>query len=243
MRSIALIPARKNSQRFPAKLLQKLGGKPVVWHTVNNARKTELFSRIVLATDSVEIADAVRDCEVEIFFSNKEHACGSDRIAEAAATINDADLFLNIQADEPFLHRPDLANLLALFQDKRVNLASMMRRIDAKEAENPDRVKVVVDNQDFALYFSRTKIPYYRETTLDAIFWQHIGIYAFTPESLRAFSALQAGSLELAEKLECLRFLEYGLRCKMLRSKHNNLSIDSPADLLLAEAHLSSYKL
>lgn len=240
---IALIPARKDSQRFYAKLLYNLGNKPVVWHTVYNAKKTKLFSKIILATDSDEIVEAVQDLSVEIFRSKLIHQSGSDRISEAAKDIYDADLFINIQADEPFLNKGDLARLIDIFNtDSQISVASLMCQINDSEADNSDRVKVVVDRSDFALYFSRAKIPFCRERNAYNNYWQHIGIYAFKPESLRAFSQLEISNLEFTEKLECLRFLEHGLKVKMLHTTHKNLSIDSPDDLILAQSLLKDYQ-
>lgn len=246
MRTIALIPARKASERFYAKLLQKLGERSVVWHTVYNAQKTGLFSQIILATDSSEIAESVSDLQVKIFKSKRIHASGSDRIAEAAENIHNADLFINIQADEPFLNSSDLAKLIDIFpKNPEISVASLMRPINEKEADNPNRVKVVVDTEDFALYFSRAKIPCIRDISTEQRqnYWQHIGIYAFRPDSLRAFPHLTVGRLEDCEKLECLRFLEHGIRVKMLRSQHNNLSIDTVEDLEIAQSLLANYQL
>ena len=166
--------------------------------------------------------------------SVKEHESGSDRIAEAVANL-DVDIVVNVQGDEPFIDKDSLQKLISVYHsdvNKNIDLASLMREIkDESEIQNPNNVKVVVDQTNFALYFSRSVIPYPREKNAGVRYFQHIGIYAFRKQALLDFYALPMQSLEASEKLEQLRYLEFGKRIKMVSTSHVGIGIDTPEDL------------
>ena len=234
MISIAVIPARYASTRFPAKLMQDLGGKTVIRRTYEAAVATGLFDDVFVVTDSSLIYDEITSHGGKAIMSIKEHESGSDRIAEAVANIA-ADIVVNVQGDEPFMQREPLAELLEVFKadaEKRVDLASLMRRItDWTEISNPNNVKVVTDNSGFALYFSRSVIPHLRDAGAVAEYFQHIGVYAFRKQAILDFAQWPMGKLEAAEKLEQLRYLEFGRRIKMVETAHVGIGIDTAEDL------------
>ena len=241
MKIIAVIPARYASTRFPAKLMQDLGGKTVILRTYEAALNTHLFDEVFVVTDSDLIFDEISRHGGKAIKSIKEHESGSDRIAEAVANL-DVDLVLNVQGDEPFIDTASLAKLIAVFKkdsEKQVDLASLMREITNKDdINNPNNVKVVVDQNEFALYFSRSVIPYPREQHVGVRYMQHIGVYAFRKQALLDFYSLPMKSLEASEKLEQLRYLEFGKRIKMIETTHVGIGIDTPEDLEKARAML-----
>ncbi|RZJ26716.1 MAG: 3-deoxy-manno-octulosonate cytidylyltransferase [Flavobacterium sp.] len=234
MKIIAVIPARYASTRFPAKLMQDLGGKTVIRRTYEAALNTKLFDDVFVVTDSDLIFDEITSNGGKAIISIKEHESGSDRIAEAVANI-DADIVVNVQGDEPFMQREPLEKLLSVFRDdveNKIDLASLMREItDDNEIDNPNNVKVVVDQSGFALYFSRSVIPFPRDKDAAARYFQHIGVYAFRKQAILDFSKLPATPLETSEKLEQLRYLESGRRIKMVETSHVSIGIDTPEDL------------
>jgi 3-deoxy-manno-octulosonate cytidylyltransferase (CMP-KDO synthetase) len=239
MKIIAVIPARYASTRFPAKLMQDLGGKTVILRTYEAAKKTNLFDDVFVVTDSQLIYDEIVSNGGKAIMSIKEHESGSDRIAEAVQNLN-VDIVINVQGDEPFISKEPLAKLIEVFDsslpqnDKmgHVDLASLMREITSQEEiNNPNNVKVVVDQNNFALYFSRSVIPYPREKNVGVRYFQHIGIYAFRKQALLDFYSLPMKSLEASEKLEQLRYLEFGKRIKMVETSHIGIGIDTIEDL------------
>jgi len=234
MKIIAVIPARYASTRFPAKLMQDLGGKTVILRTYEAAKKTQLFDDVFVVTDSDLIYNEIISHGGKAIMSIATHESGSDRIAEAVANL-DVDIVVNVQGDEPFINVEPLAKVIEVFRndvDKKVDLASLMREIkEETEIINPNNVKVVVDQNGFALYFSRSVIPYPREKNSGVRYFQHIGIYAFRKQALLDFSTLPMKSLEISEKLEQLRYLEYGKRIKMVETTHVGIGIDIPEDL------------
>ena len=234
MKIIAVIPARYASTRFPAKLMQDLGGKTVILNTYQAAIATQLFDDVFVVTDSVLIFNEIVNHGGKAIMSVKEHESGSDRIAEAVENL-DVDIIVNVQGDEPFIDREPLAKVIEVFKndkENKVDLVSLMRNItDKSEIENPNIVKVIVDQQGFALYFSRSVIPYPRTENVGVKYMQHIGIYAFRKQSLLDFYHLPMLSLEASEKLEQLRYLEYGKRIKMVETNHASIGIDTIEDL------------
>ena len=234
MKIIAVIPARYASTRFPAKLMQDLGGKTVILRTYEAAINTQLFDDVFVVTDSDLIYDEIVSHGGKAIKSIKEHESGSDRIAEAVENL-DVDIVINVQGDEPFIDAEPLAKVIEVFRndlDKKVDLASLMREITNEEdINNPNNVKVVVDQNGFALYFSRSVIPYPREKNVGVRYMQHIGIYAFRKQALLDFYSLPMQSLEASEKLEQLRYLEFGKRIKMVETTHVGIGIDTPKDL------------
>jgi 3-deoxy-manno-octulosonate cytidylyltransferase (CMP-KDO synthetase) len=234
MKIIAVIPARYASTRFPAKLMQDLGGKTVITRTYEAAVNTQLFDDVFVVTDSDLIFDEIITHGGKAIRSVKEHESGSDRIAEAVANL-EVDIVVNVQGDEPFIDKESLTKVIEVFKKddaKQIDLASLMREIqDESEITNPNNVKVVVDQNGFALYFSRSVIPYPREQNVGVRYFQHIGIYAFRKQALVDFYHLPMKSLEASEKLEQLRYLEFGKRIKMVETTHVSIGIDTPEDL------------
>lgn len=234
MKIIAVIPARYASTRFPAKLMQDLGGKTVILRTYEATVATNLFDQVFVVTDSDIIFNEITACNGRAIMSIKTHESGSDRIAEAILNI-DCDIVVNVQGDEPFVDKQPLEQLLDVFEndnEKTIDLASLMREIiDISDINNPNNVKVVTDQNGFALYFSRSVIPYPREQNVGVRYMQHIGIYAFRKQALLDFYALPMKSLEASEKLEQLRYLEFGKRIKMIETAHIGIGIDTPEDL------------
>jgi len=234
MKIIAVIPARYASTRFPAKLMQDLGGKTVITRTYEAAVKTNLFDDVFVVTDSELIYNEIISVGGKAIRSNKEHESGSDRIAEAVENLA-VDIVVNVQGDEPFINKEPLAAVLEVFRNdakQEIDLASLMREItDWEVIENPNNVKVIVDQNGLALYFSRAVIPYPREKNVGVRYFQHIGIYAFRKQALLDFYKLPVKSLEASEKLEQLRYLEYGKKIKMVETTHVGIGIDTPEDL------------
>ncbi len=243
MKIIAVIPARYASTRFPAKLMQDLGGKTVILRTYEAAINTQLFDDVFVVTDSELIYDEIVSNGGKAIRSIKEHESGSDRIAEAVENL-DVDIVINVQGDEPFIDAAPLAKVIEVFKNdtlKQVDLASLMREIKAEEEiNNPNNVKVVVDQNGFALYFSRSVIPYPREKNVGVRYMQHIGIYAFRKQALLDFYSLPMKSLEASEKLEQLRYLEFGKRIKMVETTHVGIGIDTAEDLEKARKMISN---
>ena len=234
MKIIAVIPARYASTRFPAKLMQDLGGKTVILRTYEAAIATNLFADVFVVTDSDLILNEIISNGGKEIISTKEHESGSDRIAEAVENM-DVDVVINVQGDEPFINKKPLEELIEVFKkdiDKKVDLGSLMFEItDKEEINNPNHVKVITDQQGFALYFSRSVIPFPREENVGVRYMKHIGIYAFRKQALLDFYKLPMLSLEASEKLEQLRYLEYGKRIKMVETSHGSIGIDTPEDL------------
>ena len=234
MKIIAVIPARYASTRFPAKLMQDLGGKTVILRTYEAAKNTNLFDDVFVVTDSDLIFNEIVSHNGKAIMSVKEHESGSDRIAEAIENL-DVDIVINVQGDEPFINAEPLAQVIEIFKndaDKKVDLASLMTEIQNEDdIHNPNNVKVVVDQNNFALYFSRSVIPYPREKNVGVRYFKHIGIYAFRKQALTDFYSLPMKSLEASEKLEQLRYLEYGKRIKMVETNHVGIGIDTIEDL------------
>ena len=245
MKIIAMIPARYGASRFPGKLMQDLGGKPVIVRTYEAAKDTELFDEVFVVTDSQIIFDEIVAAGGNAIMSKKEHDCGSDRIAEAVENM-DVDIVVNVQGDEPFTSKSGLEQVLSVFDGPdaaKIDLASLMTEInDWKEISDPNAVKVVVDKDNFALYFSRSPIPYPRDKNVAVQYYKHKGIYAFRKQALMDFYHLPMRSTEAAEKIECIRYLEYGKNIKMAISNTQGIEIDTPEDLIRANKVLKETK-
>lgn len=243
MKVVAMIPARYAASRFPAKLMQQLGGKTVILRTYEAAVQTNLFDDVFVVTDSDIIYNEITTNGGKAIMSIKEHECGSDRIAEAVAAM-EVDIVVNVQGDEPFTEAESLSKVLEVFKhdsEKEIDLASLMTPLtDWEEIENPNNVKVIVDNRDFALYFSRSPIPYPRNTEGGATYYKHKGIYAFRKEALVAFPTMEMKPLEATEKIEAIRYLEYGKKIKMVETNVTGIEIDTPEDLAKAQKMLGN---
>ena len=229
-----MIPARYSASRFPAKLMQDLGGKTVIRRTYEATVATKLFDDVIVVTDSDIIYNEIVNHGGKAMMSEKEHDCGSDRIAEAVALL-DVDIVINVQGDEPFTDKESLTKLIEIFKndpEKEVDLASLMVHItDEEEIVNPNTVKVIVDQSNFALYFSRSPIPYPRDKNVGVRYFKHKGVYAFRKQAIMDFYKLPMLSLEASEKIECIRYLEYGKRIKMVETDVQGVEIDTPEDL------------
>ena len=233
MKIIAVIPARYEASRFPGKLMQMLDEKTVIATTYQNVVDTQLFDEVFVATDSERIYNEIKNIGGNALMTG-QHETGSDRIAEAVATI-DCDIVVNVQGDEPFLKLEPLKKLISVFKDDKeaqISLASLKIKLsEIEDIENPNHVKVITDQQGFALYFSRSVIPYPRETSIKAEYYKHIGVYAFRKKALLNFAKLKMQPLEIAEKIECIRYLEYGMKIKMIETDFVGVGIDVPEDL------------
>lgn len=237
MKIAAFIPARYAATRFPAKLMQVLGDKTVIRHTYDNTVATGLFDDVYIVTDSEIIFNEISANGGKAIMSIKTHDSGSDRIAEAAANM-DIDIIVNVQGDEPFVQREPLEKLLATFtgtDGDTVKVASLMQELkDPTLIADPNYVKVAVDRNMNSLFFSRSVIPFPRNTELKSIYYEHIGVYAFRKESLMQFTNWPMTPLEAAEKIECLRYLEYGIPLRMVVTTYMGVEIDTPEDLIKA---------
>jgi 3-deoxy-D-manno-octulosonate cytidylyltransferase len=239
MKKIALIPARYGATRFPGKLMAQLGGKSVILRTYESTVNTGVFDEVMVVCDSEIIYNEIVNNGGKAVMSKKEHECGTDRIAEAIADRTDIDIVVNVQGDEPFTQKEPLEKLLQVFEGeagKKVQVASLMQELkDWKAIEDPNYVKVAVDKQFNALFFSRSVIPYPRDKSVATIYYEHIGIYAFRRQTLLDFTQMPVSPLEAAEKIECLRYLENGISLKMVVTEYMGVEIDTPEDLLKAE--------
>lgn len=229
-----MIPARYSASRFPAKLMQNLAGKTVILRTYEATVATKLFDDVYVVTDSDIIFNEIVSNGGKAIMSKLEHQSGSDRIAEAVTDL-DVDIVVNVQGDEPFTERESLSKVLEVFKDdynKEIDLASLMVEIhDWDEISNPNTVKVIVDQNNFALYFSRSPIPFPRDKEAGARYFKHKGIYAFRKQALLDFYKLPMQFLEATEKIECIRYLEYGKKIKMVETTIEGVEIDTPEDL------------
>lgn len=235
---VAMIPARYAATRFPAKLMQPLGNKTVIRHTYDNTKATGLFDDVIVVTDSDIIYHEITDNGGKAIKSKKEHESGSDRIAEAAGQL-DVDIIVNVQGDEPFVKKEPLEKLLNVFNDKTVQVASLMQVLkEQKLINDPNYVKVAVDRNMNSLFFSRSVVPYPRNKEIAVTYYEHIGVYAFRKQALLNFTNWPMTPLEAAEKIECLRYLEYGVPLRMVVVDYMGVEIDTPEDLEKAESFL-----
>ena len=232
-----MIPARYAASRFPAKLMQVLGNKSIIRHTYDNTFATALFNEVIVVTDSEIIYNEIVQHGGKAIMSIQQHESGSDRIAEAVADM-DADIVVNVQGDEPFVKREPLEKLLQVFEGeegKKIQVASLMQVLkDTVFIKDPNYVKVAVDKNMNALLFSRNAIPYHRDKQITPVYYEHIGVYAFRKQALLNFTNWPMTPLEIAEKIECLRYLENGVTLKMVVTKYMGVEIDTPEDLVRA---------
>ena len=229
-----MIPARYNASRFPGKLMKDLAGKPVILRTYEAALNTNLFDDVYVVTDSETIFNVISEANGKVIMSQKEHECGSDRIAEAVENL-DVDIVINVQGDEPFIDKLSLAKLIEVFKQdlkKEIDLASLKVEITKKEdVENPNNVKVITDINNLAIYFSRSVIPYHRDQNVYVKYYKHKGVYAFRKQALIDFYNTPITPLEAAEKIEAIRYQEIGKKIKMVETSVEAIGIDTPEDL------------
>jgi 3-deoxy-manno-octulosonate cytidylyltransferase (CMP-KDO synthetase) len=231
-----IIPARYKSHRFPGKPLADILGKPMFYHVYQRATSCPLLQQVWLATDDQRIYDAAKSLSVPVVMTDPNHPSGSDRIMEAARILGleDSAVVANIQGDEPALDPEMLRRLLEPFADAQLQVTTLARVIDAKQAENPDRVKVVRSEKGNALYFSRSKIPFIRDDDhTNTQYLLHIGIYAYRLSALKIFTSLPPSPLEQIEKLEQLRLLEAGIGIHVVLTDYQGFGVDRPEDLQL----------
>jgi 3-deoxy-manno-octulosonate cytidylyltransferase (CMP-KDO synthetase) len=227
-----IIPARYASERFPGKPLADILGKPMFWHVFKRASQCPQLSKTILATDDNRIVSAAKNLNVPVIKTRDDHLSGTDRVLEAAEVLNvskDA-VVVNIQGDEPTLEPVMLTELIHPFKSSNVRVTTLARKIDTKEAKNPDRVKLVFSKSGRALYFSRALIPYHHSEHNNE-FYGHIGLYAFQMSTLRQFVELGPSGLEITEKLEQLRLLENDIPVHVVITQHQSIGVDRPEDL------------
>ena len=233
-----MIPARYAASRFPGKLMQKLGNKTVIRRVYEATVQTNLFDNVVIVTDSDVIEEEIKAINGHVLRSKKQHESGSDRIAEAAAEL-DVDIIVNVQGDEPFIKKEPLEKLVRLFDDASVQVGSLMRKISSEEELNASSsVKVVVNKNTDALYFSRSVIPFVANNSAKTQHYLHIGVYGFRKEALLRFTNWPTAELERVEKLEQLRYLENGIPIRMALVDIKSVAIDTPDDLERAKSLL-----
>lgn len=229
-----MIPARYAATRFPAKLMQLLGNKTVIRHTYDNTVATGLFDEVYVVTDSDIIFQEISSNGGKAVMSKKNHESGSDRIAEAVEGM-DADIVVNVQGDEPFVKKDPLEKLLMVFEGedgKNIQVASLMQVMKEQQfIDDPNYVKVAVDKHMNSLMFSRSVVPYPRNKEINPVYYEHIGVYAFRKNALLSFTNWEMTPLEIAEKIECLRYLENGIPLKMVVTDYMGVEIDTPEDL------------
>jgi 3-deoxy-manno-octulosonate cytidylyltransferase (CMP-KDO synthetase) len=236
--SIVVIPARYESTRFPGKALALLAGRPMIEHVYLRSTRARGISRVLVATDDERIARAVEQFGGEALMTSAAHLTGTDRLAEAATHL-ECDIIVNVQGDEPLVDPSMIERAIAPFPgDPDLQMTSLRARIRTlDELRDPHVVKVVVDRDEFALYFSRAPIPFDRDSTAGpAEAWRHVGLYAYRRSFLPRFAEMEPSSLEQTERLEQLRALEHGIRIKVLETRHHSVGVDTPADLARVEA-------
>jgi 3-deoxy-manno-octulosonate cytidylyltransferase (CMP-KDO synthetase) len=238
---IGVIPARYSSTRFEAKVLADIFGKPMIQHVWERARQAKVLDDLIIACDDERVAEASQAFGAKVVFTAKGHASGTDRIIEIVNPI-DVKIVVNIQADEPLIH-PMMIDMVAqaLLDNRNISMATLMRKIEnPADIDNPDVVKVVVDKDNFALYFSRAPIPFHARNSEVAypVYYKHIGLYAYTKDFLFIYRNLPESSLEKAERLEQLRVLQEGYRIKVVETKYDTVGVDTPEDLEKAKEYL-----
>ena len=235
----AFIPARFNATRFPGKLMQKIGEHSVIATTYLNTVKTKIFNQVYVVTDSQIIAEEIKSYNGEVIMSKKNHESGTDRIAEAIEH-KDVDIVVNIQGDEPFVNKEALNKLLSPFKiNPETQVSTIVQPLTNQQSiADPNYVKVALDLNKNALFFSRSPIPYPRDQAIFINYFEHIGLYAFTKNALLKFYHHPATPLEQAEKIECLRFLEMGIPIAVEISNYMGIEIDTPEDLIVAQQYL-----
>src|SRR6202034_771291 len=239
MKSVIVIPARYGSTRFPGKSLARIQGRPMIQWVWEAASRSRLTQQVIIATDDDRIADTAAKFGADVVMTKKSHRSGTDRMAEVADKIS-AQLYVNVQGDEPLLSPGAVDDLIrGMMESPRVPIGTLAHRIESEaEWRSPEVVKVVCNRHHEALYFSRSPLPFQRTFDKNARLLRHVGIYAFRARALETFVSLKPSPLEIAESLEQLRALEYGLTIQVIETKYRCLGVDTPADLARVEAAL-----
>ena len=236
----AVIPARYASSRFPGKALAEINGKAMIARVVEAVNKCSLIDELYVATDDVRIEKAVNKTVAKPVMTSTSHRCGTDRIAEAVENI-EADLIVNVQGDEPLIQAETIKKAVEpFFREKELLMSTLKRKISAEQADNPDIVKVITDQNDYALYFSRSPVPFYRDAEKSTQqYYQHIGLYVYRKDFLIKYAAMDSTPLEKAESLEQLRALENGFKIKVIETDASLIGVDRREDIELVEAELN----
>lgn len=246
---VGIIPARFASTRLMGKPLAKIGGKPMIQHTYESAKKSKILNDVIIAVDDQKLFEVIRSFGGNVKMTSKDIKTGSDRIASVATEIPEADIIVNIQGDEPFIPGKMIDEAIApLLFDKKVQISTLVKRIETvEELRSPSVVKVVFDYNNYALYFSRSPIPFVRDakTNLERVrtgeLYKHIGLYVYRREALLKFTSFKPTDLEQIEKLEQLRMLENGMRIKIVETEMESFSVDTPEDLEFARRYYEKY--
>ena len=242
MNAVAIIPARYASTRFPGKPLALLGGKPIIQHVYEACLKSKLFTAVIVATDNENISHAVSAFGGVVAMTSERHQSGTDRIAEAASYLDELDvniddyIVVNVQGDEPLIDTKTLAKLLDAMNNSDAPIGSLMTPItDSQMLQDPNIVKVITNLRSEAIYFSRSAIPFNRDSLPGIVYYRHIGVYAYRLKALKLFVSLPMSALEKIEKLEQLRALENSIPILMVKTKYQGIGIDTPQDLAKLE--------
>ena len=232
MKVLCVIPARYASTRLPGKPLALIAGKPMIQHVYERACHAVMPQEVVVATDSKIVADAVKEFGGKVMMTSPDHPSGTDRLAEVALSYPDIDVIVNVQGDEPMIPPEVIDRLAQAFaDDKDLKMATLKTLMGEEDYNNPNAVKVVTDQNGYALYFSRSLLPYPRNRKADFKVYKHVGIYAYRRSFLLSYAAYEPTPLEQIEGLEQLRVLENGQRIKVLESKFQGIGIDTQEDL------------
>lgn len=242
---IGIIPARFSSTRFDGKVLADISGKPMLQHVWEKAKEARTLDDLIIACDDERVARAAEEFGAKAVMTSKDHSSGTDRICEVVNFL-DVKIVINIQADEPLIH-PVMIDTVSrsLLEEKTVSMATLMKKIEMQEELNdPHVVKVVVDKDNFALYFSRAAIPYLAATSSvqSPVYYKHIGLYGYTKDFLFTYKNLPVSTLEAAEKLEQLRVLQEGIKIKVIETKYETIGVDTPQDLEKVKCYLEQHK-
>ena len=232
MKTVCIIPARYASSRLPGKPLLEIAGKPMIRHVVEQVRQARRVDRILVATDDERILSAVRAFGGEAWLTRPDHPTGTDRLAEVAENLPEAELILNVQGDEPLIPPQAIDALTEAFVGRpELQMATLMTPLAEEEADDPAAVKVVASQDGHALYFSRSPIPYRRDPGADSKMFKHIGVYAYRRDFLLQYAKMSPTPLEQTESLEQLRALEHGFRIRLIETEFRSIGVDTPEDL------------
>lgn len=233
MKTIAILPARYASSRFPGKPLAKINGKPMIQHVYERVSGIKKLDSICVATDDQRIYDAVTYFGGKVIMTSNKHSCGTDRLAECAAILNldDNDIIINVQGDEPLVNKKMICKLIAQFDDDKVYMGTLKKKITSlEELDNPNVVKVITDVHNDAIYFSRYCLPFERDGN-KTNHYKHIGLYAYKKWFLMKFSDMEKTMLEKAESLEQLRVIENGYKIRVAETQYQTIGVDTPEQL------------
>jgi len=243
---VGVIPARLASTRLENKVLADISGKPMICHVWERAKQALLLDDLIIACDDERVVNVAKEFGAKALMTSRDHASGTDRISEVVNPM-DVKIVINIQADEPLIHPTMIDGVArALLDDKTITMATVMKQLEDGHLKNdPNIVKVVVDKNNFALYFSRSAIPHHpaNSEVKSPVYYKHIGLYGYTKDFLFTYRNLPPSSLEKTERLEQLRALEEGFRIKVIETKYDTISVDTPEDLEKVRAYLAKEKL